>query len=176
MDLVYTGAGLAGAVFLHQAGGSLVSDSRGQIIGLSLIAQGFATGEDLRPRPSAAGAGYDPLNSGGNNLGLLDQKLIDRMKGDAVTIAREYGPLPIPADALTTSARGLDPDVTPQNARLHLARIAARQGVFALAIQALIDTPTVQPVLGFIGQPTVNVLAVSRALDARYPMVHPRTP
>src|SRR5277367_1735434 len=114
--------GIAGVAFPSQAGGSLVRDASGQVIGSSLIAQGFAKPEYLHPRPSAAGNGYDPTNSGGSNLGPLDQKLIDRVKGDAASIRKDDGPGDIPADAVTTSGSGLDPDVSPANAELQAAR------------------------------------------------------
>jgi len=166
--------GLAGAAFPNQAGGSLVKDSGGQVIGSSLIAQGFAKPEYLHPRPSAAGNGYDPMNSGGSNLGPMDQKLIDRVKGDAATIAKDDGPGAIPADALTTSGSGLDPDVSPANAHLQATRIAAHRGATVSEVLAVIDSETHQPVLGVIGDPTVNVLAVNRALDARYPVAQPK--
>src|SRR5580658_10231053 len=117
--------GVAGLIFPNQAGGSLVKDAAGHVMGSSLIAQGFAKPEYLHPRPSAAGNGYDPMNSGGSNLGPLDQKLIDRVKGDAATIAKSNGGAPIPADAVTTSASGLDPDISPENAHMQAARIAA---------------------------------------------------
>jgi K+-transporting ATPase ATPase C chain len=167
--------GVAGVAFPGQAGGSLVRDGSGHVIGSELLAQGFAKPEYLHPRPSAAGNGYDPMNSGGSNLGLLDQKLIDRVKGDAATIAKTSGGAPIPADAVTTSASGLDPDISPQNAHMQAARIAAARGVEASVVSALIDTSTQGQVLGFIGQPRVNVLAVNRALDARYPVAHTKT-
>lgn len=166
--------GLIGAILPVQAGGSLVKNASGQVIGSSLIAQGFAKPQYLHPRPSAAGNGYDPLNSGGSNLGPLDKKLIDRVKGDSAAIAKSDGATSIPADAVTTSASGLDPDVSPQNARMQAARIAAARGVAASAVQAVIDSDTASPLLGFIGEPAVNVLAVNRALDARFPMAHPR--
>jgi len=166
--------GLIGTVFPHQAGGSLLRDSAGQVIGSSLIAQGFAKPEYLHPRPSAAGNGYDPMNSGGSNFGPLDKKLIDRVKGDATTIAKLEGTTSIPADAVTTSASGLDPDVSPDNARMQTARVAAQRGVAPTAVQAVIDANTTEPFLGFVGQPAVNVLAVNRALDARYPVTRPR--
>src|ERR1700734_741206 len=97
--LAMTGA--AGLIFPGQAGGSLVRDAHGQVIGSDLIAQGFGKREYLHPRPSAAGNGYGPTSSGGSNLGPMDQKLIDRVKGDAATIAKDDGPGVIPADALT---------------------------------------------------------------------------
>ena len=167
--------GVAGVVFPGQAGGSLVRDASGQVIGSELLAQGFARPEYLHPRPSAAGNGYDPMNSGGSNLGPLDQKLIARVKGDAAMISKTNGGAAIPADAVTTSASGLDPDISPENAHMQAERIAAARGVEASVVSALIDTHVKGRVLGFVGQPRVNVLAVNRALDARYPVAHTRT-
>ncbi|MBA3811003.1 MAG: potassium-transporting ATPase subunit KdpC [Caulobacteraceae bacterium] len=167
---------MAGLAFPDQAGGSLAWDAAGHVIGSRLLAQGFAKPEYLHPRPSAAGNGYDPMNSAGSNLGPLDEKLIDRVKTDAIAIAKDAGGAPIPADAVTTSASGLDPDVSPQNARMQAARIAAHRGVATQEIQTVIDTNRQDPLLGFIGQPRVNVLAVNRALDARYPVAQPKGP
>ena len=167
--------GVAGVALPHQAGGSLVRDASGQVIGSELLAQGFAKPEYLHPRPSAAGNGYDPMNSGGSNYGPLDQKLIDRVKGDAATIGKDAPGLKIPADAVTTSGSGLDPDVSPENAHMQASRIAGARSVETSVIDALIDLNTQGQVLGFIGQPRVNVLAVNRALDARYPVAHTKT-
>lgn len=165
--------GLAGVAFPVQAGGSLARDARGQVIGSTLLAQGFARPEYLHPRPSAAGSGYDPMNSGGSNYGPLDRKLIDRVKGDAAAIGKLEGTTAVPADAVTTSASGLDPDVSPDNARMQAPRLARRRGVTLAAVRAVIAANTAAPVLGFIGEPAVNVLAVNRALDARYPVAQP---
>ena len=165
--------GVFGAIFPSQAGGSLVRDSAGKVIGSSLIAQGFTKPEYLHPRPSAAGHGYDPLNSGGTNLGPLDQKLIDRVKGDVVALHKENSAGAIPEDALTTSASGLDPDVSPANAAFQAGRIAAARGISRTDALTLIDQHTEGPFLGFIGQAHVNVLTVNLALDARYPVVRP---
>ena len=168
--------GVAGLVFPAQAGGSLVRDQAGQVIGSSLIAQGFAKPEYLHPRPSAAGNGYDPMSSGGSNLGPLDPALAKRIKGDADAIRKNADGLPIPADAVTTSGSGLDPDVSPDNARIQAARIASARGVEVSKVKAVIDSDTQDATLGFIGQPRVNVLAVNRALDARFPMAPAKTP
>ena len=168
--------GVAGVAFPDQAGGSLLRDGGGRVIGSALIAQGFAKPEYLHPRPSAAGNGYDPMSSGGSNLGPLDKKLIDRVAGDAAAIKKDNGVDTVPADAVTTSASGLDPDVSPENARMQTARIAARRGVSAGDVQGLVEAHTTGPLLGFIGQPAVNVLAVNRALDARFPMAHLKAP
>lgn len=166
--------GIVGAAFPWQAGGSLVRDQAGHVIGSALIAQGFAKPEYLHPRPSAAGNGYDPTSSSGSNLGPMDPALAKRIAGDAAALRKDLPNADVPADALTTSGSGLDPDVSPANARMQAPRIAAARGIPASAVQQAIDASTGQPFLGFIGQPHVNVLAVNRALDARYPAAHPR--
>ena len=164
--------GIAKLAFPAQAGGSLVTDKAGNVIGSALIAQGFAKPEYLHPRPSAAGNGYDPTSSAGSNLGPLEPALAKRMAGDAATIRKDLPNADIPADALTTSGSGLDPDISPANARMQAPRIAAARGLPVATVQAVVDAETGQPFLGFIGQPHVNVLAVNRALDARYPAPH----
>ncbi|MEO7026023.1 MAG: potassium-transporting ATPase subunit KdpC [Caulobacteraceae bacterium] len=164
--------GVAQAVFPSQAAGSLVTDRNGAVIGSAVIAQGFAKPEYLHPRPSAAGTGYDPLNSGGSNLGPMDKKLIDRVKSDAAAIAKADG-VPtsaIPVDAVTTSGSGLDPDISPANARMQAARIAAARGARRAGVLAVIDGHTEGRTLGILGEPHVNVLAVNRDLDARFPV------
>ena len=168
--------GVVGVVFPNQAEGSLVKDSAGHVIGSALIAQGFAKPEYLHPRPSAAGNGYDPMNSSGSNLGPLDKKLIDQVQSNATQIRKDDGPGAIPADAVTNSGSGLDPDVSPENAQLQAARIAKARGMTQSEALVLISTHTEGPVLGFIGQPHVNVLAVNRALDASYPVGHLKVP
>ena len=172
--LAMTGA--AGALFPDQSRGSLVKDAGGNVIGSSLIAQAFAKPEYLHPRPSAAGNGYDPMSSGGSNLGPMDPALTKRMVGDAAAIRKDQPNAVIPADALTTSGSGLDPDVSPANAAMQAPRVAASRHMSVSDVQAVIDTATGQPFLGFVGQPHVNVLAVNRALDARYPVGHLKAP
>jgi potassium-transporting ATPase KdpC subunit len=162
--------GIAGLAFPVQAGGSLIRDAKGQVIGSSLIAQGFAKPEYLHPRPSAAGNGYDPMNSGGSNLGPLDPKLMSQVKSNADAIRKEDGTGDIPADAVTNSGSGLDPDISPAYAHLQAARIAKARGRSVSEVLAVVDAQTGDPFLGFIGQPRVNVLAVNRALDAHYPV------
>jgi potassium-transporting ATPase KdpC subunit len=170
--LAMTGA--AGVLFPDQAGGSLIKDAGGHLIGSSLIAQGFAKPEYLHPRPSAAGNGYDPMNSSGSNLGPMDPALAKRMAGDAAAIRKDTPNAVIPADALTTSGSGLDPDVSPANAAMQAPRIAAARHLPVAQVQAVIDAETGQPFLGFVGQPHVNVLAVNRALDAAHPTAQPK--
>lgn len=161
--------GIGQLAFPDQAGGSLVRDKSGQVIGSALIAQNFARPEYLHPRPSAAGAdGYDAAGSSGSNLGPLNPALGERI-GKAATELRAGDARPIPADAVTTSGSGLDPDVSPSNARRQAARIAAARGVTAAQVEQVIAKNVRQPALGVMGQPAVNVLAVNLALDAAFP-------
>ena len=166
--------GIAGAAFPHQAGGSLVRDGGGHVMGSALIAQAFAKPQYLHPRPSAAGsAGYDPTASGGTNLGPMDPALAKRIAGDAAALRKDLPGADIPADALTTSGSGLDPDVSPANAFMQAPRVAKARRIPVAAVQKVIGAETGEPFLGFIGQPHVNVLAVNQALDARYPEAQP---
>lgn len=167
--------GVSVLVLPAQARGSMVSDASGRMIGSTLIAQGFARAEYLHPRPSAAGKGYDATSSGGSNLGPLNPDLIKREADDADAL-RKQAAQPIPADAVTTSGSGLDPDISPANARMQVARVALARGADAASVQAVIDTATEAPLLGFIGQPRVNVLKANMALDARLPVRHPAGP
>jgi K+-transporting ATPase ATPase C chain len=160
--------GVAQIAFPDQANGSLVRDAGGQVVGSSLIGQPFAGATYLHPRPSAAGDGYDAAASSGSNLGPLNPDLTTRVAETAQAIRAEDGPGVIPADAVTTSGSGLDPDVSPAYARLQAARIARARGVPVQQVQSIIDAQTEGAFLGFIGQPHVNVLMTNRALDARF--------
>jgi K+-transporting ATPase ATPase C chain len=166
--------GVAKAAFSRQAEGSMLRDASGRVVGSALIAQAFTRAEYLHPRPSAAGSGYDASASSGSNLGPLDPKLADRMKTDAAALRQDAPTAVIPADAVTTSGSGLDPDVSPANARMQAARVAKARGAPTSAVLAIIDTAVQPRTLGFIGEPRVNVLAVNRALDLRYPRAAPR--
>jgi K+-transporting ATPase ATPase C chain len=164
--------GIAQVALPYQANGSLLKDAHGQVVGSALIGQNFIGAGYLHPRPSAAGTnGYDATGSSGSNLGPMDKKLADRITGDAKTLNAESSAA-IPADAVTTSGSGLDPDITPQNAARQVPRIAKARGMVEDAVTAVISRYTEQPALGFIGQPHVNVLLVNRALDAARPLPH----
>jgi K+-transporting ATPase ATPase C chain len=172
LGLVYPLAvtGIAQAAFPWQAGGSLVRDGSGQVIGSALIAQGFAKDEYLHPRPSAAGAGgYDASASSGSNYGPLNPDLARRVQGDAATLRASTGHQEVPDDAVTTSGSGLDPDISPAYALLQADRIARARGASPEAVRRLIAAQVRQPALGFLGQPRVNVLLTNRALDAALP-------
>ena len=160
--------GVAQVAFPDQANGSLVRDAGGQVVGSSLIGQPFAGATYLHPRPSAAGDGYDAAASSGSNLGPLNPDLTTRVAETAQAIRAEDGPGVIPADAVTTSGSGLDPDVSPAYARLQAARIARARGVPVQQVQSIIEAHIEGAFLGFIGQPHVNVLMTNRALDARF--------
>lgn len=163
--LAVTGVGQL--AFPDQAGGSLVRDARGQVIGSRLIAQPFAGPAYLHPRPSAAGNdGYDAAGSSGSNLGPLNPALAERVKTDADALRSQAGAAPIPADAVTTSGSGLDPHISPENARMQAARIAAARGLSPAQVLDIIGRRTEAPALGVLGQPRVNVLEVNLALDA----------
>jgi K+-transporting ATPase ATPase C chain len=162
--------GVAKAAFPYQAEGSLVRDPKGQVIGSALLAQAFAKDAYLHPRPSAAGSnGYDPTSSSGSNYGPLSADLAKRIAADAPAYRKSTGQDVVPDDAVTTSGSGLDPDITPQNADLQAARIAEARGVSVEDVQRVIDEHVQPAVLGFIGQPHVNVLMTNLALDAALP-------
>ena len=158
--------GVAQAAFPSQAGGSLVRDAKGTVVGSALIGQAFARPEYFHGRPSAAGAGYDAGASSGSNMGPLNDKLIEREKAEAATLRAENPGAMIPADAVTTSASGLDPDISPANARFQAPRVAKARGTTSTAVLAVVEANIQPPLLGFIGQPRVNVLALNLALDA----------
>ena len=151
------------------ARGSLIRDD-GRVVGSALIGQAFTRPEYLHGRPSAAGNGYDPTSSGGSNYGPLDPKLADRIKGDAAAIAKSAPGREVPADAVTASGSGLDPDISPAYAALQAPRIAAARHAPVYAVQAVIDGQTQTRTLAILGEPRVNVLLVNRALDARFPV------
>lgn len=165
--------GVAQAAFPAQANGSLIKDRDGAVRGSALIGQSFAEARYLHPRPSAAGDGYDASASSGSNLGPLNADLKTAVAERAAAIRAEDsvgdGAGAIPGDAVTASGSGLDPDISPAYARLQAQRIATARGVSVDQVQRIIEKHVEQPVLGFIGQPHVNVLMTNRALDAELP-------
>lgn len=160
--------GLGQLAFPAQANGSLIRDRSGQVIGSSLLAQGFTRPEYLHPRPSAAGSGYDASGSSGSNLGPLNPALIDRVRKDADGLRGEASGAAIPADALTTSGSGLDPDISPANAQMQAGRIATARGVSPDEVRRIVEQHTSPPLFGVFGQPRVNVLETNLALDAAF--------
>jgi K+-transporting ATPase ATPase C chain len=164
--------GLCQALFPHQANGSLIT-AGGKVIGSEIIGQNFTRPEYFHPRPSAAGdKGYDATASGGSNYGPTNKKLIDRVSASVDQFRAEnpdyHGP--IPADLVTASASGLDPDISPDSARAQAARVAKARGMSPDQAAQLISQFTQSPTLGFLGEPRVNVLKLNLALDQAHPI------
>ena len=168
--------GVAGALFPHQAGGSLIVRD-GKVIGSELIGQNFTSDKYFHGRPSATTdtdpndasktvpAPYNAQNSGGSNLAPTSKALIDRVKGDAATLAAQNPGAPVPVDLVTTSASGLDPDVTPAAALFQVPRVAKARNLPEDAVRNLVAEHTSGRILGLLGEPHVNVLALNMALD-----------
>jgi K+-transporting ATPase ATPase C chain len=175
---------LARVLFPHQAGGSLVTRD-GHVVGSALLAQSFTGAGYFHPRPSAAGSGYDASSSGGTNLGPTSDKVIngihnklpngqddpgnfDGIRDLAAAYRSENGlapGTPLPADAVTRSGSGLDPDISPANAQLQIPRVAAARGLLPQLVRELVDAHTQPRQLGFLGEPRVKVMELNLALD-----------
>jgi K+-transporting ATPase ATPase C chain len=156
------------AFFAAKANGSLVVDPDGTVRGSTLLAQNFASEGAFQPRASAAGTGWDATNSGGTNLGPTSQKLSDSIKA-AVAAYRTANALaadaPVPADAVTSSASGLDPHISVANALIQSGRVARVRGLPLARVQALVAECTEGRDLGIFGEPGVNVLRLNLALQ-----------
>ncbi|UFN48486.1 potassium-transporting ATPase subunit KdpC [Roseomonas sp. OT10] len=165
--------GIAGVALPSQAGGSLI-ERDGRVIGSALIGQTFTEARYFHPRPSATSAAdpqdgsktvdapYNAAASAASQRGPTSQMLIDTVQERMA----ESGPAPVPADAVTASGSGLDPDISPENAARQVARVAAARAIPVERVRALVAANTVAPALGFLGAPRVNVLSLNLALDA----------
>ena len=171
--LVYPGivTGFCQVFFGWQANGSMLS-AAGKEVGSALIGQNFAKPEYFHPRPSAAGNdGYDATASTGSNYGPTNQKLIDRVKSSVEQFRKENPDFtgPIPADLVTASASGLDPEISPASAKAQAPRVAKARGVGLEQVEALINQDAKSAELGFLGEPRVNVLELNLTLDEAFP-------
>lgn len=156
--------GLAQGLLRDKANGQIIVRD-GQAIGSRIIAQPFTGANYFHPRPSAAGNGYDATNSGGTNYAATNQKLIDRVQADAKALHEENPGQSIPVDLITTSASGLDPEISPAAAEFQVARVARARGVAESVVRDLVQKHTRQRDLGLLGEPRVNVLELNLALD-----------
>src|SRR4051794_1055627 len=157
--------GLSQILFRDKANGQLIVE-KGKVVGSHLIGQPFSGRGYFHSRPSAAGMGYDAANSGPSNLGPTNQKLIDRVSSAVAAERLQNSNWLVPIDLVTTSASGLDPDISPAAALFQVARVARERGFTEQAVQSMVQQHLTQRQLGFLGEPRVNVLELNLALDA----------
>lgn len=164
--LIYPGlvTAIGQTVFPRQANGSLITDGM-TVVGSELIGQGFAAPRYFHGRPSAAAKGYDATASGGSNFGPASKALIARVKGDLEAVRADGLVGPVPADMVTASASGLDPDISPETAYAQVARVADARSIAVGVVRAMVDAAVAEPIAGFLGERRVKVLLLNRQLD-----------
>lgn len=165
----YTITGFAQIFFKDKANGQLMHQ-QGKLIGSRIIGQPFSGPLYFHSRPSAAGNGYDAVNSSGSNYAPTNKKLIDRIADDAATAQKDHPNTDVPVDLVTASGSGLDPDITPAAAEFQINRIARERHLAVTAVQALVAKHTLNRQFGFLGEPRVNVLELNLDLDSTAPV------
>ena len=162
---------IGGLIFPNQAGGSLITDAHGKVVGSAIMGQLFTKPRYFHGRPSAAGKnGYDPTATGGTNLAPTSKKLIDTTRATIASVKKENSMTEAPPmNLVTSSGSGMDPDISPEAARYQINRVAAARHLNTEAVAALVSAHIVPRTLGFLGEPRVNVLELNRALEAYTP-------
>jgi potassium-transporting ATPase KdpC subunit len=161
--------GMSQWLFPAQANGSLIVKN-GQVVGSHLIGQSFSGAKYFHSRPSAAGNGYDPTASGGSNLGPTNQALVTRVQQDVAQWQQQNPGVPIPADLVTASGSGLDPDISPASAEFQVPQVAKARGISVDDVRRLVAKHTLGRQWGMFGEPRVNVLELNLDLDQSFPV------
>lgn len=157
--------GLSKMLFPGQAAGSLI-EKNGHVVGSKLIGQAFSSDKYFHSRPSAAGNGYDASASSASNLAPTNQALVDRVKSDVAKLQQENPGTPMPADLVTASGSGLDPEISPAAAEFQIPRVAKARGISVDSLRALVARHTQTRTWGIFGEPRVNVLELNLDLDS----------
>jgi K+-transporting ATPase ATPase C chain len=160
--------GLAQVLFPGKANGQLI-EANGRLVGSKIIGQAFSGSAYFHSRPSAAGYGYQADNSNGTQLGPTNRQLVDRVKADAASLQAENPNMPVPIDLVTTSASGLDPDITPAAAAFQLPRVAKARGITEDGLNRIVARHTQGRQFGFLGEARVNVFELNLDLDKQLP-------